>query len=183
VTSTLGTRESFEQVYRAHFRFVWRALRRLGVAEPDLPDAAQDVFLVVYRKLSTFDFTARVTTWLYAICMRTASDRRRSARARYEVLDVAQASAGAHADAQIELSRRREILEAALDAMPLEQRTVFTLFELDGFSGEEVATLLQIPLPTAYSRLRLARATFRTVIGRGFKREQFLLQRMGVSHE
>ena len=61
---------------------VWRALRRLGVPERDLPDAAQDVFVVVHRRLGEFDGGSRVSTWLYAICLRVASDRRRRAPQR-----------------------------------------------------------------------------------------------------
>src|SRR6187551_3338264 len=64
---------SIESVYEAHFRYVWRCLRGLGVREQALDDAAHDVFLVVQRKLSSFDGSqARLTTWLYEIALRVA---------------------------------------------------------------------------------------------------------------
>lgn len=78
---------SFQQVYEAHFHYIWRCLRGLGVSEHALDDAAHDVFLVVQRKLPSFDGSeARVTTWLYEIALRvgrryrcqTAKDARRS---------------------------------------------------------------------------------------------------------
>src|SRR6188472_4434348 len=69
----------FEAAYRAHFAFAWRSLRRLGVPERDLPDATQEVFLVVHKKLPDFDARSRLSTWVYAICLRVASDRRRRA--------------------------------------------------------------------------------------------------------
>ena len=53
------------------------------------------------------------------------------------------------------------MLEEALDTLPLEQRAVFTLFELDGLSTQEIAELVDIPIGTVYSRLRLAREGFR----------------------
>jgi RNA polymerase sigma-70 factor (ECF subfamily) len=167
---------AFEPAYRAHFAFVWRALKRLGVPERDLPDAAHDVFLVVHARLAEFDFRHRLTTWIYAICLRIASDRRRKAATRYEVLDDPCEPAAA---VDPELAERRALLGRCLDAMPLEQRAAFTLFELEGLTGEEVAALLDIPAATAHSRLRLARETFRRALKREEAREHFALARLG----
>ena len=176
---------SFELIYRQHFVFAWRALRRLGVSDRDLNDAAQDVFLVVYRKLTEFDFQRPITTWIYAICLRISSNRRRSAVERHErlheeaePLEKAEPALAADAQAQ-QLDERRALLEAALDAMSLEQRAVFTLFELEGRTGEEVAAILDVPAPTVHSRLRLARELFRRSIERHRTREHFELRRMG----
>jgi RNA polymerase sigma-70 factor, ECF subfamily len=169
---------AFESVYRAHFRFVWRSLRRLGVPERDLPDAVQEVFVVVHKKLAVFDPSSRVTTWLYAIALRVASDRRRRASERHEVLGETPERA-CHVPAESsELADRRALLERALDALPLEQRAVFTLFELDGMHGGEIAALLDVPVATVHSRLRLARETFRRVVSRTRAREAFELVRL-----
>jgi RNA polymerase sigma-70 factor (ECF subfamily) len=174
-----GEPPSFEALYRQHFAFTWRSLRRLGVPERDLPDAVQEVFMVVHAKLATLDPTSRLTTWLYAVCLRVASDRRRRASARHEVLEEPP-PAGRHAQPEpSDLADRRALLERALDAMALEQRAVFTLFELEGLSGDEIATLLDVPLPTVHSRLRLARETFRRVVSRARAREAFDLVRLG----
>jgi RNA polymerase sigma-70 factor (ECF subfamily) len=176
---------NFELTYRQHFAFTWRALRRLGISERDLNDAAQDVFLVVYRKLPEFDFERPITTWIYAICLRVASTRRRSAVQRHEQLsedaeplEKPEPALAADSENQ-QLDERRALLEAALDAMSLEQRAVFTLFELEGRTGEEVAELLGVPAPTVASRLRLAREVFRRSIERHRAREHFELRRMG----
>ena len=65
---------SFHQLYEAHFQYIWRCLRALGVSEQALDDAVHDVFLVVQRRLPDFDGSeARVTTWLYEIALRRAS--------------------------------------------------------------------------------------------------------------
>jgi RNA polymerase sigma-70 factor (ECF subfamily) len=170
----------FEAAYRAHFAFAWRSLRRLGVPERDLPDATQEVFLVVHKKLPEFDARSRLSTWVYAICLRVASDRRRRASNRYEVLAEGSEPLrdASNADPP-ELGERRALLEAALDALSLEQRAVFTLFELEGMTGEEIATLLEIPAPTVHSRLRLAREAFRRAALRARARERFDLVRIG----
>jgi RNA polymerase sigma-70 factor (ECF subfamily) len=176
---------TFEASYREHFSFAWRALRRLGVAERDLADATQDVFLVVYRKLHELDSERPLASYIYAICLRVASDRRRSAAQRHELLneEAEPAEASEHATAahvtQQQNAERRALLEAALEAMPLEQRAVFTLFELEGRTGEEVAALLCVPAATVHSRLRLAREVFRRSVERDRARDHFEMRRMG----
>jgi RNA polymerase sigma-70 factor (ECF subfamily) len=173
---------AFESVYREHFAMVWRVLRRFGVPESDLPDAAQDLFVVVHRKLGDFDGRCRVSTWLYAICIRVASDRRRRAPSRHESFgeEPDEARVSGPEPEPWELAERRALLRDALEAMPLEQRSVFVLFELEGMTGEEIAMVVDAPLATVHSRLRLSRETFRRVVGRARAREEFDLARMGV---
>lgn len=168
----------FEALYRAHFGFVWRALVRLGVPERDVADACQDVFVVVHEKLGRLDPRSRLTTFLYAVCLRVASDRRRRAAHRYEVLGEEREP---HVDVEPPvLSDRRALLAYALDQMPLEQRAVFTLYELEGMTGDEIATLLDVPVATVHSRLRLARDAFRLALRRAAARERFDLARLGA---
>jgi RNA polymerase sigma-70 factor (ECF subfamily) len=174
----------FTRIYREHFAFAWRSLRRLGVPERDLADATQDVFLVTYRKFAQLDQSRPLAPFIYAICLRVASDRRRSAAFRREHLteagepsEPAEPALAAESD-RARQAERRALLEAALDAMSLEQRAVFTLFELEGYTGEEVAALLGVPAATVHSRLRLAREVFRRAIERGRARERFTTRRM-----
>ncbi len=150
----------FRAVYDAHFAFVWRNLRRLGVREVDLPDATQDAFVVVHRKLAEFEGRAKITTWLFAICLRVASDRRKTTRyATREDPFCDQSHAPTSTSSRPETA---QLIEHLLGALPVEQRIVFVMFELEGFSGEEIADALAIPVGTVRSRLRLARDAFRT---------------------
>ena len=77
---------TFREVYLANFDYVWGVLRRLGVREQDTQDVAQKVFLVVYLKLPQFEHRALLRTWLFRICLNAASDYRRSAPVRREVV-------------------------------------------------------------------------------------------------
>jgi RNA polymerase sigma-70 factor, ECF subfamily len=72
----------FAHVYQLHAPFVSRSLSRLGVRDCELDDQVQEVFLKVLQKLPSFSGDAAVTTWLYEICRRTASDFRRLAHVR-----------------------------------------------------------------------------------------------------
>lgn len=170
---------AFDDVYRDHVAFVWRTLRHLGVAEADAEDGVQDVFVVVHGKLASFEHRARLSTWIYGICLRVAHARRRRAHVRREVAtdpSVLLVDAPAEGESAPEAIERREaeaLLDAILDTMPLEQRAVFTLFELDGKSCEEIAELTCAPLGTVYSRLRLAREAFRRATAKIEARTRF----------
>jgi RNA polymerase sigma-70 factor (ECF subfamily) len=177
---------TFREVYDSQVRFVWRALLRLGVHECDLSDAVQDVFVVVHRKLPEFEGRSKMTTWLFGICIRVASDRRRSAHARRELLasDVL-SSIAADQDVGAFLDRRRarELLDGILERMPEDQRIVFTLFELEGLTGDEIAELLDVPVGTVRSRLRLAREAFREAVARLRLRERTIASRVFAARE
>lgn len=157
----------FEEIYRAHYDFVWRTLRRMGVGERDVMDAAQKVFIVAHRRLHTFDGRSALKTWLCGIALRVASDYRRSAVARHEVLVAEtppETSSEADQHRRLETQERLAFLDTVLAELPVEQRTVFVLFELEEVSGEAIAELLAVPEGTVRSRLRLARRAFSRIV-------------------
>ncbi len=168
--SAATTRLTLKEVYDAHWEFVWRALRANGVREADLEDQTHEVFLVVQRKLPEFEGRARVTTWLFAIAARVASDWRRKAHVRRErpSTEAHDDVASTESSGEDHVARRqaRDALEWILDEMPAEQRVVFSLFELDGMSADEIAPLVDAPPNTVYSRLRLARRHFERSLAR-----------------
>jgi RNA polymerase sigma-70 factor, ECF subfamily len=157
----------FSDFYRQYFDFVWCSLSRLGVLSAELPDAVQEVFVVASKRYHELDFSTRLTTWLYATCLRVASDRRRKVRNRQEVSYADSADALSRVSADQSEAELQRLLASALDVLPLEQRAVFTLFELDGLTGEAIAELLDLPLGTVFSRLRLARQRFRAALQGG----------------
>src|SRR5690606_17305333 len=68
----------FEEVYQAHFAFVWRLARRQGVPLEHVDDVCQEVFIVVHRRLSEFEERAKVRTWIYQIVANVVRNQRRS---------------------------------------------------------------------------------------------------------
>lgn len=156
----LGPVLHFEDVYRQNFANVWRVLRRLGVADAQLDDAAQDVFVVVHRRLGEFDARGAPRSWLYAIAVRVASEhRRRTSRHSTEPLpDVPDAAA--NPARQSELREAVRLLHALLSELDDDKRAVFVLSELEQLSVPEIADALGVNLNTAYSRLRTARKRF-----------------------
>ena len=161
---------SFDAVYAAHVHLVWRTVRAFGVAEGNLEDAVQDVFIVVHRRLGEFAGRARIETWLFAIARRVAGAYRRTASRktdRQQVLDEAMALASED-DTFAALSRAQAAaaVAAILDGLDEDKRVIFTLVELEQLSVPDVAAVLGINLNTAYSRLRLARRAFDAAVAR-----------------
>ena len=140
-------------------------------------DSTQEVFMVVHRKLNTFE-TGSIRAWLYAICLRVASEYRRRAHVRREVVEsdpVGDASdRGPSPATEAERAQAFGMLNVALDALPLEQRAVFSAFELEEMTCNEIAEAFEMPLGTVYSRLRLARESFARTIGRLTARDRRL---------
>jgi RNA polymerase sigma-70 factor (ECF subfamily) len=149
----------FRELFEQHAPYVWRVLRRLGVPARDVEDLSQEVFVVVHRKLPGFEGRSSLRTWLYAICLRTASDHRRRAHVRREHVTDRSPERACSAPQPAELERRqaRAMLDAALDTLPEDKRAVFVLYEVEGLTMPEVAEAVGCPLQTAYSRLYSAR--------------------------
>ena len=161
-------------IYRAHGRFVWLSLQRLGVHPSDLDDVAQDVFMVVHRRLDTFDGRSRVTTWLFGICMRVAANYRRRRRWTHEVLSAEdnddRPAALIAADDVLLRREEREIAERALDRLDVAKRATFVMFELESLTCIEIAELMNVPIGTVYSRLHGARRQLEKTIAKDMKR-------------
>jgi len=167
-----GARLSVTQVHERHGEFVWRTLHRMGVREPHVDDVYQEVFLVVHRRLHTFNGQSAITTWLFEICFRVAAGYRRKAHFRREELipdwsEVETLSSHEPSpERRLVTARQAKQLERILDTMPLEYRVVFVMFEIEGLSSEEIAQSVGAPLGTVYSRLYRARKRFAQALTR-----------------
>lgn len=174
-SSTLAP--SIADVYARHFAYVWRCLRSLGVAEAQLEDAVQDVFVVVHRKLDAFDGQARLTTWLYEIALRVARKyRSRAAREAQqqgpsppsdaESGPVAISTENPQFEHELDCSDRLALAREALAALSHAKREVFVLACVEQRSAPEIAELTGIPTNTVYSRIRAAKAAFSSELTR-----------------
>jgi len=158
------------RIYLANADFVWRSLQRLGIRTADLDDVLQEVFVVVHQRLHTFDGSAKMTTWLFGICLRVASAYRRRGFRRNETSfaeppePTDRTSASPEQDLATAESRRR--LDLLLDELDLEKRAVFVMFEVDEMPCEEIAQILGVPVGTVYSRLHAARRSFQRALAR-----------------
>ncbi|HYQ29852.1 MAG TPA: sigma-70 family RNA polymerase sigma factor [Polyangiaceae bacterium] len=173
-------------IYAQNAQFLWSSLSRAGVADGDLPDALQEVLLVIHRRLDSFDGSSRLTTWLWGICVRVASTVRRSRRRRREeVIDPNQRAhhlVEANNPEEVALAGdRRRRLGEALDRLEPDKRAVLVMFELEGLSCQEIAELLGVPKGTVFSRLSSARQTFLLALERLERQDQQSAHALGVT--
>jgi RNA polymerase sigma-70 factor, ECF subfamily len=164
---------SFDAVYGEFAEFVWRSLRRLGVADAHLSDATQEVFIVVHRGLARFEGRSELRTWLFGIVLRVASEWRRRARRRSsEPLPEVIVDPRLTPFEQAARSEATEILERLLGELSHDQRAAFVLVEMEELSLPEAAQVLGANVHTVISRLRTARRKFEAALHRHLARNQ-----------
>jgi RNA polymerase sigma-70 factor (ECF subfamily) len=161
------------QLFESHLAFVWRNLRRLGVPDSQVEDAAQDVFLVVHRRLDTWRAElSTVETWLFGIVLRVARNYRRAQQRRLAWLLPAPDRKTLHeapsmAAGPVELLAQREaaqLFERAVGALDEAKRAVFLLVDVEQLAVPQAALALGINPNTAYWRLGKARLAFRRAL-------------------
>jgi len=158
----------FRELFEAQFSYVWHALKRLGVAERDLEDLTQQVFMQVHGQLPKFVSSRPLRPWLFSFAYHAASNYRALSRHRVELSIVAPEPPDTRpsADEQLITRQELELAELALSRVALDRRAVLLLHEVEGHSMPEIAESLSIPLNTAYSRLRLARQEYEQAVRR-----------------
>ncbi len=172
---------TFEGVYDDNVDFVWRVIARLGVPAPSVPDVAQEVFVVVHKKLAEFQGLSSIRTWLFQIARLAVQDYRRTVRRKEPprseegpvLVDADRLpSDGSSPEAAAAKSQAARLLHVILSDMDDQKREVFVLAELEQLPVPEIAEAIGVNVNTAYSRLRLAREAFNQAIARHQARDR-----------
>ncbi|MEZ4322275.1 MAG: sigma-70 family RNA polymerase sigma factor [Myxococcota bacterium] len=152
------------ELFDAHGPFLLRVVHRLTGRADLAEDLVQEVFLVAWKRRDELTDSAGIRTWLYRVAVNVVRHRHRS-ESRYGALlerfthVFRRTSPGA--DEGLERYERGQRVHAMIQQLTPKQREVFVLFELEELEGVEIAEILDIPLNTVWSRLRLARAAFK----------------------
>lgn len=157
-------------IYTSQKDFVWLTLQRMGIRRPDLEDVFQDVFVIAHRRLHTYNPDAKLSAWLYGICLRSVAAHRRRAfrrRERVDGADVSIAGPGSgtehwHAqiaapDERVKQVERQAALNDLLDTLDPDHRVVVVMFEVEDHDCQHIAELIGVPVGTVHSRLHTAR--------------------------
>lgn len=156
----------FRRLVGDHFDFVWRLLRRLGLSPADADDAAQHVFMISTQKTASITAGSE-RSYLYGVALRVAQNHKRKLKRRPEQgeltgLDLADDKP--RPDEAASLREARDLLDRLLEGLPNELRRVLVLAEIEQLEVAEIAALEGLPVGTAASRLRRARAVFREAL-------------------
>jgi RNA polymerase sigma-70 factor (ECF subfamily) len=163
---------AFEELVRRYQHRVFGVAARMLGNAAEAEEAAQEVFLRVYRAVAEFRGEARLSTWLYAItsrvCLtRLGSGERRLIREGEETL-TRLANGEATPGAVLERSELEAALHRAIAELPEDRRIVVVLRDLEGLAYEEIAAALDLPLGTVRSRLHRARMDLKEKLERFF---------------
>lgn len=158
----MSSEDTFERIYDDWFENVARWVRALGVRNADVEDLVQDVFVIVHRRLSSFD-GQNLGGWLYRIARRRVRDYRQLVwvRSFFGVHSTPPSEETLKTTAgpleELERAEGQRLLTRLLASMNADQRAAFVLFEIEGQSGEEIAKLQQVNVNTVWARVHKAR--------------------------
>ena len=171
--ANLGTdlqRLGFREIYDAYFGFVWRYAKNRRVPPMAIDDVVQEVFVVVHHRLRSYEGRSSLRTWLAGIAhnvvrgyLRKPGNRRAGDHLENEEQLRADGCSPAEA---LERKAALELLDQVLDKMTELQREVFILYELEQFSGVEIAEVLNVNENTVRARLLAARKVFNAGVAR-----------------
>jgi RNA polymerase sigma-70 factor, ECF subfamily len=155
--------------FQKELDYIYRTLRRLGTAAAEVDDLAQEVFLALRRCWSEYDPGRPLRPYLFGIAFRIASayERKRRREVAFGVVEVGDAGPGP--DDTLQSKQARALVLAALERIPLPRRAVLVMHDIDDIPVSAVASVLDIPLFTVYSRLRKARRELEAAIRRLLK--------------
>jgi RNA polymerase sigma-70 factor, ECF subfamily len=148
-----GDLAAFERIVREHQQSVWRFLRRLLGDPATAEDVTQETFLRVYRRLPSFTFQAKFSTWIFQVARNAGIDELRARQRRARLVDagpIRPAVTSGPAEARVEI-------DAALASLPVDLRETLLLVEVLGLRYTEVAEVLAVPVGTVKSRVFGAR--------------------------
>jgi RNA polymerase sigma-70 factor (ECF subfamily) len=154
------------RIFEADFDYVYRSLLRMGVSASDAEDLAQEVFLVMWRRRADWDAGRPLRPWLFGVALRIAHEHRSRRGRESPVGFVDQTDERPRGEEHLAAARARALVLRAIASLPEKQRAVLILHEIEGTPMRDVATVLTVPLFTAYTRLRAARKSFAKAVRR-----------------
>ena len=176
-----GVMAAFEEIMKHSEKRVMRMTWRMLGNEADARDAAQEVFLRVYKYLGRFKQDQPFFAWVYQITLNVCRDiakKRQQYNTQFISLDNGNEAASAvddnQAGAEETLIRvqERELMLRAIATLPERERAAILLRDLEGLSTDEVAHIMKSTATTVRSQISSARQKIRAYCGRYLKKRE-----------
>ena len=159
-----GQTSEFRKLVERYHQPVFRFARNMTGDEHDAEDISQEIFLVAFDRLTSYDAKrASLLTWLFTIARNRCINFLKRARP----VTGGEAITDTQPSASSDDSTRNEfwsLLDEALDALPIEQKTAFVLAEIEGLPYADIALVEQTTLGTVKSRIHRAKGRLRAVM-------------------
>lgn len=158
-----GDKAAFERLISPHMnRFYGLAYQMMGNAE-DAADVTQDAMIKAYRALGTYRGDAEVFTWIARIIRNTALDElKRAVRKHEDPVDVIPETPVHTLERKAEESELQVLMGEAIEGLSDKLRDPLVMYDIEGYSYEEIAGILDINIGTVKSRLNRARESLKT---------------------
>ncbi|MFQ6046829.1 MAG: RNA polymerase sigma factor [Gemmatimonadales bacterium] len=170
----IGDSQAFEELARRYLRPIHAVAASYLSEQADIEDAAQETFLRALDRIHTFDPKRLFAPWLYQIARNVARNRRKALGTRRtepwperDLPSVEQDAAQSLEQAEI-----RRLVDRAIERLPEQRRTAFRLFDVEGYTAQEIARLMGIDAGTVRSHVHHARRALRAELAPLLGREE-----------
>lgn len=176
-----GNREAFNKLVEKYQSQVINIAYSMLSDKEDAYDAAQEVFIRVYKNIDSFQEKSSFTTWLYRITSNICSDILRKRQRNTNVVSISQIyddskdadlrDEGPQPEEVAEMTERQRAVRDAISELNSDYKAVITLCDIEGMSYDEISKVLGVPAGTVKSRINRARNSLRKILSE--KRELF----------
>ena len=176
-----GDHESFKELVEEYKEMVFKVCFGFVKNKEDAEDITQDVFFSVYKNIKSFKSESKVSTWLYRVAVNFSLNHIRKMKIQRmfvklgikeddeeKVFDVP-AGKDYDADFKIVESEKKKIIAKILNELPSNQRIAFTLFNVEGFTYEKIAEIMNCSVPSVESKIHRAKINLQKKLIKYFK--------------
>ena len=166
-----GDETAFKTIVEQWKDMVYNTILGIVQNETEAEDLAQDVFIKVFEKIGTFKGDSKFSTWLYRIATTTALDHLRSKKRKKRFGFLQSLSGGGdekesipdfhHPGVSLDNKERAAVLFKAIDGLPENQKTAYTLHKLEGLSYRDVSEVLNTTVSAVESLMSRANQNLR----------------------
>jgi RNA polymerase sigma-70 factor (ECF subfamily) len=163
-----GNESAFAALFEKHKRVVYSLSLRILRVPADAEDVTQDVFLLLFRKISMFRGESAFSTWLYRLATNAALSRLRKSDMKYAScqpegrrMDGSSGTIDGAPDPRLGQCVDRLTLQQALSGLPTSYRSVFALYVVHGYKHREIAKMLNCSVSSSKTQLHKARQRLR----------------------
>lgn len=176
-----GDKSAFERLIAPHLDRCYAIAYQVTHSQDDAADVVQEAMIKAYRSLSTFRAEAGLSAWLGRIVRNAALDEmKRAVRKHEEATEILPESGGPGLEGKLERQELQQIMGEAIATLSDKLRDPLVLFDIEGFTYEEIAALLELNLGTVKSRLNRAREALRQrLVTQRARLAGYLSERMG----
>mgnify|MGYP000989361842 CR=1 FL=1 len=160
---------AFEELISAYEIKIFNYCYRMSGNKHDAEDLAQEIFIKVYKNLKTYKGDSSFSTWLYRVAHNTCIDKYRSIKPNVSLTDALgtyeyAASKETQPDEQLLKKENKELIQSCINSLKPEYRSVIILRDIQNYTYQEIALMLDIPLGTVKSYISRGRQALRELI-------------------